>query len=46
MRTLERAYREHSFTIVFLKVVQLYDSLLGNPRFGRIAAQVGLTPNQ
>ena len=43
IRTLERAYREHAFTIVFINVVEMFDSLRGDPRFDRIVAQIGLT---
>lgn len=42
IRTLERALKEHSFTISFLNVVEMYDSLRGDPRFDRILAQIGL----
>lgn len=41
---LEKAYEEHSDTMVILKGYPLLDSLSTNPRFTKLQQRVGLTP--
>jgi TolB-like protein/Tfp pilus assembly protein PilF len=40
---LERAYREHSNIMQFLKTHPLYDPVRGDPRFGDLLRRVGLS---
>ena len=42
LKWLEAAYREHSYTMVFLKVLTEYDPLRSVPRFQDLVRRVGL----
>jgi TolB-like protein len=39
---LERAYREHRFRLVFLRVIHSFDPIRDDPRFGDLIRRVGI----
>ncbi len=41
---LEKAYDEHAYTLVLLKIDPWFDSLHNDPRYTDLLRRIGLTP--